>query len=465
MSPAVLPDLEEALAAATRRRAELAAAAAPGTHATPASATGTGTAIPRTVAPRAPRRRIPPHARAPREGRRLVLPRPRRALALAAVLAAGLVVVVALLPGRGGGVSSDLAARAYAAATRPGVVHWRIEIEGYYDGRFATHQRVEGWRRGEVTHTLHADVAHGRAHVTVDERVSGRRARAWMAASDLYFTTTRSAGGDPVGAIPSSDPLVAFRAAYRAGRLHPLGGGRFDLRLPGSPAGSMTYAVDPGTGRPRRLTIIAPPRRGGGRTHTSKTVVLFSVYEALEPTAANRARLALLPHPGAGQGRVAARDLFAALREGTAPTGAIGRRLRALAGHMTRFHVDADGIRPLADGIWLAPGRGTVCLFTGGGASLRPGGGGGGAAGAGAGAGAGVGGTCTTTQVAARRGISVSLLDPIRAGSSALPVLHPLLVVPDDVRAVKVASGRTFVPRRGLVRLPPRSFNPRLLRK
>ena len=426
MSPAVLPDLEEALAAATRRRAELMAAAAP------------------AAAP--PRRPALPRLR------------PRRALALGAVLAAALVAAVALLPGRGGGVSSDLAARAYAAATRPGVVHWRIEIEGYFDGRFATHQRVEGWRRGDVTHTLHSDVARGRAHVTVDERISGRRARAWMAASDLYITSTRLADGDPVSAIPRSDPLVAFRAAYRAGRLHPLGGGRFDLRLPGSPAGSMTYEVAPGTGRPRRLTITSPPRRSGGRTHTSKTVVLFSVYEALEPTAANRAKLALLPHPTAGPGRVPARDLFAALREGAAPTGAIGRRLRALAGHMTRFHVDAAGIRPVADGIWLAPGRGTVCLFTGSGARLRPGG-------ATAGVGAGVGGTCTTTTVAARRGISVSIPDPVRPGSSALPVLHPLLVVPDDVRAVKVASGRTFAPRRGLVRLPPRSFNPTLLRK
>ena len=416
MSPAVLPDLEEQLAEATRRRA-------PARTATP---------------------------------RRRHFPRPRRSLALAAVLAAALVVAVALVPGRGGRVSSDLAARAYAAATRPGVVHWRIEIEGYVNGRFATHQRVEGWQQGDVTHTLHSDVVRGKAHLSAEERVADGHGRAWLAVSDDYVDIPRVHGSDAMSPIPSGDPLAAFRSAYRAGRLHPLGGGRFDLRLPHLPARSMIYEVDPGTGRPRRLTIVSPPRTAGNRTIDSKTVVRFTRYEALEPTAASRAKLALLPHPDAGPGGTPARDLFVALREGTAPTGVAGRQLRALASHLSRFHVDVDGIRPVAEGIWLAPGRGYVCLFTGGGAA-RPG--------RVASISQGASGTCSTTTAVARRGISVGIPEPMRPGVAGMPVLHPLLVVPDDVRAVRVKSGKTFAPRRGLVRLPPRSFNPRLLRR
>jgi hypothetical protein len=374
------------------------------------------------------------------------------------VLAAALVVAVALVPGRSGRVSSDLAARAYAAATRPGVVHWQIELEGYVNGRFATHQRIEGWKRGDVMHTLFSDVVHGKAHVGSEQRVAGGHGRVWMASTDDYINLSHVRNSDAQSPIPSGDPLAAFRSAYRAGRLHPLGGGRFDLRLPHIPAKTMIYEVDPSTGRPRRLTIASPTRTLGKRVIHAKTVVLFTRYEALEPTAANRAKLALLAHPGAGPGGTPARELFVALREGTPPTGETGRRLRAMAHRLSRYHVDVAGIRPVAAGIWLAPGRGYVCLFTGGGATptLRPGGT--------AGLGAGTGGTCTTNQAAERRGIGVSIAEQVPHGSSALPVLHPLLVVPDDVRAVRV-KGQSFLPRRGLVRLPPRSFNPRLVRK
>jgi hypothetical protein len=414
---AVLPELEEQLAAATRRRAAL--AAAPPAH-------------------RRVRRRIAP----------------RRALTLATLLAAVLVAAVALVPGRSGHLPSDLAARAYTAATRPGLVHWRIDIEGYVNGRFATHQRTEGWKLGDVTHTLHSDVVHGKQHVTVDERVSGRHARAWMSASDDFVSSTRGRTGDRVELIPSGDPLAAFRAAYRAGRLRALGGGRFDLRFADAAPGTLTYEVDPATGRPRRLTITGPPQTIGTRRIVSKTIVLFSAYETLTPTAANRAKLALRPHPGAGPGVTSATALFAALRTGRAPTGPIGRQLGALAGHMKRFHIDPAGIRPVAEDIWLAPGRGYVCLYVA--SAPAPTGG--------ARAIGGVGGGCTTTTVAARRGVSISVPSTNHPKPGALPVLHTLLVVPDDVRAVRLKSGRTLTPVHGLVRLPPRSFNPRLLR-
>jgi hypothetical protein len=478
MSPAVLPDLEEQLAEATRRRAEARGVSAAAVLDLAAPPIGARLALPAgpVAPPTAARPATPAGPVAP--SRPHHLPRPRRALALAAMLAAALVVAVALVPGRSGRVSSDLAARAYAAATRPGVVHWQIELEGYVNGRFATHQRIEGWRRGDVMHTLLSDVVHGKAHVSAENRVAGGRGRAWLATTDDYIDIAHVRNSDAQSPIPSGDPLAAFRAAYRAGRLRPLGGGRFELRFPHVPANSMIYEVDPGTGRPRRLTITSPARTIGKRVFRPKTVVLFTRYEALEPTAANRAKLALLPHPGAGPGRTPARNLFVALREGTPPAGEVGRQLRAMAGRLSRYHVDVDGIRPVTEGIWLAPARGYVCLFTGGGASGRVGAGGGasvgGTAGVGvgggasaggtAGVGAGTGGTCTTTTAAARRGIGVSIPEQMRPGSSDLPVLHPLLVVPDDVRAVRV-KGQSFVPRRGFVRLPPRSFNPKLVRK
>jgi hypothetical protein len=46
----------------------------------------------------------------------------------------------------------------------------------------------------------------------------------------------------------------------------------------------------------------------------------------------------------------------------------------------------------------------------------------------------------------------------------AEPELQTMLVVPDDVRGVRLKSGRTLTPVRGLVRLPPRTYNPHLIR-
>jgi hypothetical protein len=408
----VLPELEEQLAEATRRRAARAR---------------------RPTPPPAPRRRI---------GR-------RRVLAAATALAAVLVAAIALLPGRSGRLPSDLAARAYAAAAAPGLVHWRTDIDGYVNGRFATRQRIEGWRLGDVTHTVHSDVVHGKEHVTVDARVAGRRARTWMSASDDYVSTTRTGRRDPIEMFPSGDPLASFRAAYRAGRLHALGGGRFDLRFTHIPAGALIYAVDPATGRPRTLTLTSPPRTIGTRRIRSRIVVRFKLYETLTPTAASRAALALRPHPGAGPGRTPARELFAALRAGApTTTSAAADRVRSLATHMHR-HVDPEGIRPVADNIWLASGRGYVCLFVASSPSGE----------------AGVGGTCATTTVAARRGISVSMATTTHLKPGAEPELRTLLVVPDDVRTVRITSGQTFTPdANGLVDLPPRTYNPRLVR-
>jgi hypothetical protein len=112
---------------------------------------------------------------------------------------------------------------------------------------------------------------------------------------------------------------------------------------------------------------------------------------------------------------------------------------------MARFSVDPDGIRGVARNMWLAPGRGYVCLFT-----AVPAG--------------GVGGTCTTTTVARQRGISTGIPTPTHGSPAQRAQIHVVLVVPDDVRAVRIASGKALIPHRGLVRLPPRTYNPRLLR-
>jgi hypothetical protein len=385
--------------------------------------------------------------------------RPRRsrrrapgALVLFGGVAVAAAIVIALLLGRGG--AGDLAARAYAAVSAPGIVHWQTDLATSAGGRPPVRQRIEGWSLGTTTHTLGEDVIHGKPHVTIDARTVGRRSRAWLSSSDDWSTTTLPKGRRPVEPVPTGDPLAAFRRAYRADRLRDLGHGRFEVIFPHLPAGAVIYQVDPSTGRPRRLTIRdRQPAAAGRPTRETITTVTFTVYETLPVTAVNRAKLQLLSHPGAGPGTEDPARYFAALRTGTVPSGPEAGQVRGLARNMSRYRINPDGIRPVADGVWLLPGRGYICL-----AVVTP------PLGSSGGLG-GVGGGCVTVRKALRSGVSVGT---VRV-SGTRQDMQVTVAVPDGVRAIQArrywhGPWRSFPVAGGLARLPGLSWQIRLVR-
>jgi hypothetical protein len=253
----------------------------------------------------------------------------------------------------------------------------------------------------------------------------------------MWLVTTNDYDTGPAPKATNSDlvfdgdPFVGFRHAYREGALVRIGEGRYrltprtgrQLRL------TLIYELDHATALPKRLTVRAATAAAPGRrAHRNTTVFTFATYEKLPSTARTRAKLALLSHPGAGPSKVPPAAYFAGLRTGRAPTGASGRGPRALAGHMTRFHVDAAGIRQVRDGVWLMPGRGYVCIAV---LVSR----------------AATGGSCVTVAQAAAHGVSV--------GTSSGGIT---LVVPDGTRAVRARlphhPWRTFPIVRSTVHLP-----------
>ncbi|HEY6761704.1 MAG TPA: hypothetical protein VI318_19540 [Baekduia sp.] len=374
---------------------------------------------------------------AARRSRRRVLSLAGTAALAAAAVAA--VVALALLPGRA--APPDLAARAYAAVAGQGIVHWRVDIVGHTPaGHVCCRQRREGWKRGATLHVLQSELVHGKAHLSIDQRTVGHRSRIWMSASDDYVSVTRDRPRslDAEGAVFGiGDPLVAFRAAYQAGRLRDLGGGRFDVAFRHMARGSVVYEVDPRTGRPLRLIV----RSQNG----SETTMSFSAYGTLADTPANRARLLMLPHPGAGPGPERAQDVFRALREGPVPAPADLKQLREFAAHMGsgRYHLDVDGARALARDVWLIPGRGYVCLVQ---KTTGP-----------HGLGAGIGGGCTTVRQALREGYS-------EGGPNGM-----IVAVPDGHTAIEARYRwhgpwqRVPAPN-GLARLPKLGYQVRLAR-
>jgi len=232
----------------------------------------------------------------------------RLAPALAGSMLVGALVLALLLAGGG---SRDLAARAYAATSGAGIVHWRTDMTGYANGTLGSRQRVEGWALGSVTHILRFNVIHGNAHVTDDERNVGGRYRAWLSVCDDFVSGTWPSRPQLIEMVPSSDSIR-----------------RVPPRLPRRKAARSRWralrgALPPPPGRHRRLhggpedRAPAAPRhqersaRDAGRPATrSMTVVRFSAYEKLPPTASNRSRLARLPHPGAGPGKEQASELL-----------------------------------------------------------------------------------------------------------------------------------------------------------
>lgn len=361
----------------------------------------------------------------PRTPRR---PARRRHVELVAVVVAIGVAALALMLTRGG--SADLAARAYAA-TNGGITHWRTDIVTRGNGRFVSHERVEGWASAWTTHVLLYDVVHGKARLTSETRVANGRAKSWGAVTNDYV----SVRNHPVQRAPLSfvaDPMALFRRAYREERLTRVSARVYRLASGAGtdPQVTYDYELDPRTARPRRLVMTSP-----------RSVITFDFarYERLDPTTATRAKLDLLPHPGAGPSKTPAAEHFAALRDGAPPAAADEQQLARMAGSMRRFHVDRAGIRVLAPDVWLAPGRGYVCMFTRLHGRLG-----------------GFGGTCDTVDTAVQRGLS-----------SGTPGGEVLVAVADDVTAVRAripGRWKTFPVRDGLARLPWPVYQKRLIR-
>jgi hypothetical protein len=364
--------------------------------------------------------------------------RPRRRLGRRLIPATVLVLGIAagvLLLGRG--ESESLAARAYAHAGGKGIAHWRIDMTGYANGKVGSRQRIEGWALGSVTHKLYSDVRHGKARVTTDVRETAKRTTTWSISN--YRVQTLKRMKEPANnPIPSGDPFVAFRRAYRAGTLRDLGGGRFEARLRNFPAGAVVYQVDPRTGRPLSLTLTtdipAMPELHRAATR-SKTVLTFSVYERLPVTKSNRALLKLLPHPGPGTQD--ASEVFAALRTGTAPDLATLPSFPPNRAMVREYGLDLNGTRALADDVWLIPGKGYVCVVqelpNGSGTACRP------------------------------------LRSAARSGIASGDAQQLLIVVPDGVKAVQgrpdaKAKWRKFPIENGLARLPYFGYRWRFVR-
>jgi hypothetical protein len=347
---------------------------------------------------------VPPYARRARR------PAWRRAprLTLAATAAGLLIVIaVALVPGRAARHNDTLAARAYAAVTKPGVLHWRTALRTHVGNQGNTQTVTEGWSHDGVTHILMWELYNHRPHLELDLRTANGHTTTWSQA-DEHPRQSRAA---PAGSDPNriGDPMATFRRAYKAGRLTPLGPNRLKVDLPGRSdnEGDFTayYDIDPRTSRPVRFVTTRP----GGPT----TTVQFRVYETLPLTATTRAKLRLLEHPAPASDSTTATAHFAVLRQGTAPTGTLGAAVKRIA---RSSHLDAGAARELAPGIALIPSHDGVCLIT----VLA----------------SGTGRSCTGLTHALKRGLGMGVPNPTSAPITGLKAGVDL-AIPDGVSAVK----------------------------
>lgn len=332
-----------------------------------------------------------------------------RRLAIAAVGATAIVAAIALLPGRAAKDSETLAARAYAAVTKPGVRHWRTALRVHFAHQGTTQSIVEGWAYNGVTHVLMWELYDHKPRLEIDRRIANGRATTWLA----YNGRTQHTKAPPVGSDPGriDDPVAIFRRAYKQGKLSSLGANRMRIDLPGrsDDRGDYTayYDIDPRTSLPLRYVITSP----GGPT----TTLQFRLYETLPVNAATRARLRLLDHPAPPALQTSAIEHFAVLRNGTPPRGRLAAAVKTIA---RAEHLDLHVARQLAPGYALAPTKDGVCMII--------------ATAHGAGAG------CADLAQALERGIGMGVPNPARTPNSAnAPRPGVALAVPDGIPAIK----------------------------
>lgn len=354
------------------------------------------------------------------------VPAPRRRRSRQAVAAASvallIVAVIALIPGRAARHGDNLAARAYAAVSKPGVVHWRTALRTHVGGRGNTQIVAEGWSHNGVTHILMWELYNHKPHLELDMRTAGARTTTWSSISDRV--TRRKAARTGSNPNQLGDPMGIFRRAYQARKLSPLGPDRLKVDLPGRSdnQGDYTayYDIDPKTSLPVRYIIAEP--------NGSRSTLQIRVYETLPFDAASRAKLRLLRHSAPASLHTTAAAHFTVLRQGAPPTGELGAAVKKIA---RLQHLDASAARKIAAGLALIPTKDGVCLITAN------------ASGAGAG--------CVGLTHALKRGIGTGIPNPAPLPKSALVSGSPKagidLAVPDGVVAVKTRFHGTWTRR------------------
>jgi hypothetical protein len=341
--------------------------------------------------------------------------RPRRNLGRTAVTVAGLAIAVLVAIALSRGDSADrlsLADKAYAKTAGPGVRHWRTSSRTYINGkRRGMIQRQEGWERGKTLHVLLFDDHH----LNSDIRETPAGDRAWSAGMNDYVTV-RAPEHRQTGPLQLGDPFAEFRRAYNAGHLVRVNATTYRMlpdRREFPPDSTLTYELDPTTALPASMTLSyirkpGPFDLGHADGARISTVLTFDSYERLPDTAANRVKLKLIPHPGAGPSSTDARTVFSILRDG-APLTARQREFVALFAKHALFgkpHFDIASARSGPHGIVLVAGMGYVGMMRNG------------------------GGTLATVDTAVKRGMAIS-------GSSVNRNHSMYVIAPDGVKALR----------------------------
>lgn len=362
---------------------------------------------------------------------------PRRAATVIGGAVAVVAVVVVVLGGGDGGGRLSLADRAYAATGGPGVRHWTISIRTLINGtRRGIVQRQEGWARGGTLHMLLFD-GH---RVTSDIRQTPVKTRSWGAGMNDYIETPtpeRRARGP----LQLGDPFADFRRAHDAGQLVRVNATTYRVRPDKqsfAPGSTLTYELDPSTALPARAVLAYT--RGPGPSPSAldgahyRVVFTYDTYERLPDTAANRAKLELLPHPGAGPSKTDARTVFAILHDGAPLTDKQQQLVAIFAKHALfgKPRFDITSARRGPHDVVLIAGEGYVGMMRNG------------------------GGTLATVDTAVKRGMAIS-------GGAANKSHRMYVVISDDVTAIRARlphhPWRTFPVKQNVAVLPNAGYH------
>jgi hypothetical protein len=282
-------------------------------------------------------------------------------------------------------------------------------------------------------------------HLTSDIRQTPTKVRSWDAGMNDYVQTP-APKQRARGPLQLGDPFADFRRAHDAGKLIRVNATTYRVRpdrrsLPSE--ATLTYELDPNTALPARAVLAYTRERDPFRSVLDgaryRVVFTYDTYERLADTAANRGKLELLPHPGAGPSRIDPRTVFAILRDGAPLTEtqhalAVGFAKHAFFGK-PRF--DVTSARRGPHDVVLIAGKGYVGMMRNG------------------------GGTLGTVDSAVKRGLAIS-------GSAVAKRGGMYVVVADGVRAVRARlphhPWRTFPVEQNVVVLPNGSYHFRLMR-
>jgi hypothetical protein len=179
-----------------------------------------------------------------------------------------------------------------------------------------------------------------------------------------------------------------------------------------APGATLTYELDPRTALPARAILAWT--RGAGPTPSAldgahyRSVFTYDTYDRLPDTAANRAKLQLLAHPGAGPSKTDPRTVFSILRDGAPLTDKQRQVVATFAKHVYfgKARFDATGARRGPHDVVLVPGNGYVGMLRNS------------------------GGTLATVDTAVKRGMAIS-------GGAVNKDRSMYVVVADDVKTIR----------------------------